>query len=316
VADDLDTELDRLFGLPAGEFTAARDALARELRGEGRREEADAVKALRRPTAAAAAVNAAVRSSPDGLQALLDAGAALRDAQEALLGGGGSRDALREATEAERAAVRELVSVAGGLEDAPSGAALDRVRETLHAAAADDGVRDAVARGRMVREAEAGGLGFLGGPATEAVAPRRAKRAAKSAPKPPARTKPARSAPAKPARSAPAKPARSVAAKPAPKGAASPEDERAAARTNELRDELKKARTAERNEQKAMKEAERAASRAHHALELARADVSRAQKRENTAREAAQRTLRDLNRAQAIAGEAADRVKALEDELG
>jgi len=306
VADDLDTELDRLFGLPAGEFTAARDALARELRGEDRREEAEQVKALRRPTAAAAAVNAAVRSSPDGLEALLDAGAALRDAQEALLGGGGSRDALREATEAERAAVRELVGVAGGLEDAPSGAALDRVRETLHAAAADDAVREAVSRGRVVREAEAGGLGFLGGPATEVAAPKPTrKRTGKSAPKPPVRTKPARSAPAtKPGRSAPAK------------RGPSPDDERAAARAKELRDEMKNARTAERNEQKAMKEAERAASRAHHALELARADVARARKRENTAREAAQRTLRDLNRAQAVAGEAADRVKALEAELG
>ena len=49
-------EADELYGLPLDEFTAARDALAKRLRGEKRREDADAVKALKRPSVAAGAI--------------------------------------------------------------------------------------------------------------------------------------------------------------------------------------------------------------------------------------------------------------------
>ena len=44
---------DDLYALPPGDFTRARDERAKALRKEGRREEADAVKALRKPTVAA-----------------------------------------------------------------------------------------------------------------------------------------------------------------------------------------------------------------------------------------------------------------------
>jgi len=47
--------------------------------------------------------------------------------------------------------------IAGRLPDAPSPAALEKVRATLHAAATDDEVRDAIARGRLEREAESAG---------------------------------------------------------------------------------------------------------------------------------------------------------------
>ena len=50
VADELGEELDRLYELPPGEFTAARDEAAKRLRAEGRRELADEVKRLRKPT--------------------------------------------------------------------------------------------------------------------------------------------------------------------------------------------------------------------------------------------------------------------------
>ena len=57
-----DDAVDRLYGLPREEFIGERDALAKELRAGGRRDEAAAVKALGKPTVAAWAANQAVRS--------------------------------------------------------------------------------------------------------------------------------------------------------------------------------------------------------------------------------------------------------------
>ena len=68
------------------------------------------------------------------------------------------RGRLREAAEAERRAVDALVRAAaeplrpGGR--APSEAVLERVRATLQAAATDADVREGIAAGRLVREAD------------------------------------------------------------------------------------------------------------------------------------------------------------------
>ena len=43
--------LDPLFAAPLEDFVEARNELAKQLRGEGRREEADRVKAMRKPPA-------------------------------------------------------------------------------------------------------------------------------------------------------------------------------------------------------------------------------------------------------------------------
>src|SRR4051794_35497767 len=80
-------EADELYGLPDAEFTAARDALAKRLRAEKRREDADAVKALRRPSVAAAAINRGGREH--GADEVLGAGEALWRAPEGALSGGG-----------------------------------------------------------------------------------------------------------------------------------------------------------------------------------------------------------------------------------
>ena len=53
----VDEIADRLYALPPEEFTRARNQAERELRKAGEREQADQVKALRKPTAAAGAVN-------------------------------------------------------------------------------------------------------------------------------------------------------------------------------------------------------------------------------------------------------------------
>ena len=123
-------EADELYGLPLEEFTAARDALAKRLRGEKRREDADAVKALKRPSVAAGAINLAVREH--GADDLLAAGEELRAAHGALLDGSGDAAAVREATARERDAVREFAQLALG--DDASAATEEKVRATLHAA--------------------------------------------------------------------------------------------------------------------------------------------------------------------------------------
>src|SRR5689334_9656042 len=161
---------DDLYGLPLEEFTAARDAAARELRRSGDREAAAELAKLAKPTPAAWAANQLARTEPDLVQALLDAGEELRDAQAEAVGGGGGA-ALREATLAEREAVEAAMAAAAELKPAGrplSRAMADRLRATLHAAAADDAVREALAAGRLASEAEAGGawpLGAMSAPA-------------------------------------------------------------------------------------------------------------------------------------------------------
>jgi hypothetical protein len=156
-------DADDLYGLPLERFVAERGALARALRGEGRREEAAAVAGLRKPSVAAWAVNQLVRTQDAGVRALLEAGDVVREAQAALLAGGADSRAVRAAAGAERAAVDRLVAAAGGLLSAEghelSAAVIDRVADTLHAAALDEDARREVEGGRLARELRHVGLG-------------------------------------------------------------------------------------------------------------------------------------------------------------
>lgn len=184
--------VDRLYGLPREDFVRERDALAKQLRAGGRRDEATAVRALGKPTVAAWAANQAVRSQKKSARDLWKAGDQLSGAHDAVLAGKGSGAKLREATERERAAVERLVEAARGLLSASGGdlseATIERVRETLHAGAIDPDAREEVAGGRSARERTPQGL-FGGGANVFAVeAPARAAKAqpkakAKAAPK-------------------------------------------------------------------------------------------------------------------------------------
>jgi len=152
-------DLDHLYALPLEEFTPARDAAAKEIRKAGDRETAAVVAKLPKPTPAAWAANQVAREQPELIEAMLDAGAALREAQEAAVSGAGGRG-LREATLAERAAVDAVMSAATAHRPAGrplSRAMADRLRTTLHAAAGDESIREALAEGRLVSEAQAGG---------------------------------------------------------------------------------------------------------------------------------------------------------------
>jgi hypothetical protein len=135
---------DRLYALPIEEFTRARNDAVAELRNSGRRDEADEVKALRKPTASAGAVNRLVREHRDEVEEYLAAAAALRDAQ---LAGKGD---VAEAAKHEREKLDRVLRLASG-----------EVRQTLQAAAVDDAAADDLRRGRLERELEPRGFGTL-----------------------------------------------------------------------------------------------------------------------------------------------------------
>jgi hypothetical protein len=156
-----DEIIDRLYGLPPDEFTHARDDAVRELRKDGLRAEAARVKALRKPTAAAAAVNQLVRRHRRDVERFLSAAESLRKVQVA-----GKGD-LAAATSAERDALAGLVRTGG-----------DRVRQSLQSAAVDEEAATQLLEGRLEHELEPRGFGtlFAGG----VIAP--PERAAKTAP--------------------------------------------------------------------------------------------------------------------------------------
>lgn len=76
-----------LYGLPAEDFVARRDQLVKQIRADGDRGLADAIKALRKPTVVAASLNQALRGDPGLVEKLLEAVAQLRRTQEAALSG-------------------------------------------------------------------------------------------------------------------------------------------------------------------------------------------------------------------------------------
>ncbi len=96
VASLIDASL-TLYGLPMADFVAARNTMEKEVRQGGDRELAASIKALRKPSVAAAELNAVVRADPAAVEELLAAVADLRDAQERIASGGRSDMAALQA---------------------------------------------------------------------------------------------------------------------------------------------------------------------------------------------------------------------------
>ena len=92
-SEDLLALADRLYAGPVAGFTAARDAAAKA----AGKEDGARVKALRKPTVAAWAVNLLVRREGEQIDQVLELGAGLRAAAESLDG-----DELRTLTRQRR----------------------------------------------------------------------------------------------------------------------------------------------------------------------------------------------------------------------
>jgi hypothetical protein len=165
-------EADRLYGLPLEDFVAERDALAKQLRADGRRAEADEVKALRKPPAVVWAVNQLMRTQRKPAEALV--AAADRAAKNP-----GDRDALR----AHHDALDELARAGSGLLSRKgrglSEDALLRVRSALHAASLDRDARADFIAGRLSEEPAPAGFAAI------AAMPAPAKPRARKPPPPP-----------------------------------------------------------------------------------------------------------------------------------
>jgi hypothetical protein len=166
---DLEQELDGLYALPLEEFTKARNDLAARLKKAHQTEAADLVRALKKPSVVAAAANRLAREEPHQVVALLNAGEQLRDAQQRAISGEAKAEEVGEAAAGERDALRALLASARRLlGERSSPSLLDRLGQTLRAAAVDDAGRALLERGRLTEELSAVGFGPL-----EAVKPAR-----------------------------------------------------------------------------------------------------------------------------------------------
>lgn len=151
----VDEIADELYGLDPADFTGARDAAARDAIDKAT---SKAIKALRKPTAAAHAVNDLTRRRTADIDELLAIGAELRTA---MAGGGGD---VRGLTERRRALVSDLASGVVASVQA-------EVVATLEAATADPELAAAVRSGRLVRPLRYAGFGALPDVATALATP-------------------------------------------------------------------------------------------------------------------------------------------------
>jgi hypothetical protein len=180
VADALVRETEKLYGLHPSEFTAARNARAKELKKDDP-ELAAAVAALPKPSVAAAALNELLREDPSEVRALIQSGKRLRQAQEAAVSGKKGAD-LNDAVQEHRSA---LDRVQRDLRRRKlSGPTLEKAVKTLRVASVDPELQPLLERGILHEDLAASGFGLDPG-----LVPARPKEPARAA-KPAAKTKP------------------------------------------------------------------------------------------------------------------------------
>lgn len=151
---NIDSEVDHLYQLPPGEFTAARNALAKTAGKNG----AD-VRALAKPSLAAWAVNQLYWKRRADYDALVGAAGELRKIHKAILGG--HRGDIRDATKAHDAAVDRALKSTLELLREQGHPITDSTRQaiqiTLRALPGDE------APGRLTQALQPGGFEMLSG---------------------------------------------------------------------------------------------------------------------------------------------------------
>lgn len=156
--------VDAIHGVPPDDFVAERDRRVKQLRADGHREEASALKAHRKPTLPAWAVNQLARRDPAAVDELVQAGGALRTAQLRATSGKGA-DGLRPATHRVRDLATDLARSARDILDMAGASTghLEEVQQTLFAAAIDPDLQERLCRGVFTRPVEATGFGVVEG---------------------------------------------------------------------------------------------------------------------------------------------------------
>ena len=150
---DIEAQIDGLYGVALEDFTPARNALAKRLRSEGSKADADRVAKLPKPVVAAWAVNQAARRDRSTYDRLLDVGRRTEEVEDAA--------ALRSLAGDKRSAImalaahaRDALSEAGKPASAATREAITRTFSALPALHSDPDVE----RARLSREVEATGL--------------------------------------------------------------------------------------------------------------------------------------------------------------
>ncbi|MGH8962578.1 MAG: hypothetical protein ACRDWT_15555, partial [Jatrophihabitantaceae bacterium] len=155
-AGELAAAADRLYALAPAQFIGARTDETAEASQAGDAELAAAIKRLPKPSSSAWLVNALARQ-PGRLDDLLDLGAALRDAQQAMDGA-----QLRQLSRQRHLAIRDLVSVAASIAEDAGGRLADTIARgvaaTLEAAVVDEAAAEAVRSGMLVRALSSSGF--------------------------------------------------------------------------------------------------------------------------------------------------------------
>lgn len=155
---DLDGVAEELYSLPAGEFIATRNNLAKQARAEGDRQLAEQIRALRRPSTAAWLANQLVREHRAEIEPLLELGRELREVMADLDAG-----ELRELTQQRYLLVSALVERGRALGAARGARVTDEVsqalRATLEATLSDPDSAQSLASGRLTEALSVSGFG-------------------------------------------------------------------------------------------------------------------------------------------------------------
>lgn len=151
-----------LLSVAPDDFVRERQALAKALRAEGRKQDADAVAVLRKPPPVVLAANRAARDRPEAAKAA--ARAAARVAKTQL---GADPDAYRDALAELAGSIDLLAEVAlahlSKRGKPPTEAVSRRLHDLLRNAVADEAARDELARGVLGEETETAGFGAFAG---------------------------------------------------------------------------------------------------------------------------------------------------------
>ena len=151
---ELETELLTVYRGPLEEFVSRRDALVKQLRAAKRREDADRVKALRKPSRTAWVLDAIVHEDPASIEQLT---AAITAAQTVQSGAD-----LRVALDNVRTAIRD-VAAAGARVAIRAGQPIDAstLVTAVHAVIGETSAFSDLRAGRLVDVPDGGGLDIL-----------------------------------------------------------------------------------------------------------------------------------------------------------
>jgi len=173
--DNLENEIDALFVLPLADFTGARNALAARLKKDGRADDAERVKSLRKPPVSAWVVNQLYWRHREAFDRLLATG----DQASQL---SGKAVDLRESRDARRESLNQLSRLAAALlrkaGHNPTPEISRRIDTTLEAISAYASLPGSPYPGRLTDDVDPPGFDALAALISDVPTPKRQKNAA------------------------------------------------------------------------------------------------------------------------------------------